>query len=156
MNISYSNIFDLVTKYPNQIESIKNKYINLLKELTLASFIDTDIFLTNISNINNIGKIIIGHIGLPEDVSFNIVVSGTIIIEPKIIRGGKNVGHIEDIVVSSSVRGLGLSQIILNKLKDIAKENNCYKVILDCSEDVKYVYIKNGFQVKEYQLAYYF
>ena len=44
---------------------------------------------------------------------FIIIASGTIIIEPKIIRGGQNVGHIEDIVVKNNFRGKGISKAIL-------------------------------------------
>ena len=82
--------------------------------------------------------------------------SGNIIVEPKIIRGGKKVGHIEDIVVAEHMRGKGISQKILEMLKTIARDNNCYKVILDCDNDVKNVYIKNGFEVKGLQMAQYF
>jgi glucosamine-phosphate N-acetyltransferase len=88
--------------------------------------------------------------------TFEIIASGTIIIEPKIIRCGRNVGHIEDIVVAKHMRGKGISSEILNILKEIAKENNCYKVILDCNDDVKNIYIKNGFEIRGIQMAKYF
>ena len=61
-------------------------------------------------------------------------------IEPKLIRGGRYVGHIEDIVVTKTMRGLGISQRILDILKTIAREKNCYKIMLDCNEDIKNVY----------------
>ncbi len=89
-------------------------------------------------------------------IDIEIIASGSIIIEPKIIRGGKNVGHIEDIIVNKHFRGKGVSQKILDSLKLIAREKNCYKVIVDCCETVKKVYIKNGFSVKGIQMAEYF
>ena len=73
-----------------------------------------------------------------------------------IIREGKNVGHIEDIVVAKHMRGKRISHEILNILKSFAKSNNCYKVILDCDNDVKDVYIKNGLNVNGLQMAEYF
>ena len=36
-----------------------------------------------------------------------------------------------------------------------ARENNCYKVILDCDENIKKVYSKNGFIIKGVQMAEY-
>ena len=39
------------------------------------------------------------------------------------------------------MRGKGISQKILDNLKLIARENNCYKVILDCDDTVKKIYI---------------
>jgi glucosamine-phosphate N-acetyltransferase len=102
------------------------------------------------------GIIIIGVLHDLSNNTIKIIASGTLIIEPKIIRGGKNVGHIEDIVVSENMRGKGISQELLNMLKIFARENNCYKVILDCNNEVKNVYIKNGLGVKGIQMAEYF
>ena len=102
------------------------------------------------------GMIVVGVIYDKSNKTIEIVGSGTIIIEPKIIRGGANVGHIEDIVVAKHMQGKGISQKILNILKLIARENNCYKVILDCEDSVKNVYLKNGFTLKGIQLAEYF
>jgi glucosamine-phosphate N-acetyltransferase len=83
---------------------------------------------------------------------FEIVASGTIIIEPKIIRGGKSVGHIEDIVVNSEYRGKGVVKEILEQLQSHATLCNCYKTILDCNEPVKKVYEKYGFIEKGLQM----
>jgi len=138
------------------LEKIKDCYLLLLSELSVTTYIDSYLFINNLERISEIGTIIIGYIGELESDNFEIIGSGTIIIEPKIIRGGKNVGHIEDIVVTKEMRGQGVSQQILNILKHIARENNCYKVILDCSEEVKNVYTKNGLEVKGVQMAEYF
>ena len=86
---------------------------------------------------------------------FEIIGSGTIIIEPKIIRGCRFVGHIEDIVVHTNYRSCGICQNILNILKEIAINNNCYKIILDCNESVKKVYEKNNFVNNGLQMSLY-
>ena len=101
------------------------------------------------------GTIIVGVI-IDSSNNIEIIASGTIIIEPKIIREGQNVGHIEDIVVTKHMRSRGISSKILDILKLIARENNCYKVILDCNDEVKNVYIKNGFNVNSIQMVEYF
>lgn len=152
--IRYINLWELLMTNTELTESIKNRYLLLLSELTKTDYIETSLFLKNVKRISEMGAIIVGIIGPPNNI--DIVASGTIIIEPKIIRGGKNVGHIEDIVVTEKLRGTGISQEILNRLKTIARENNCYKVILDCDEFVKNVYIKNGFHIKGIQMAEYF
>jgi len=154
--IKFISLLDLINHYSNHIEFIKFQYLILLTELTITDDIETSLFINNIKKIHEMGEIIVGITGAPDDVDFLIVASGTIIIEPKIIRHGKNVGHIEDIVVSKHIRGKGVSQEILNQLKKIAKNNNCYKVILDCDDNVKNVYIKNGFEIKGLQMAEYF
>ena len=149
------SLFDLIQSNEDKIEEIKEQYLLLLSNLTVTGYIETNLFIENINKISEMGSIIVGFIIEPTG-TIDIVASGTIIIEPKIIRQGKNVGHIEDIVVAPHMRGRGLSQKILNYLKRFAKESNCYKVILDCAEEVKNVYSKNNFIVKGVQMAEYF
>ena len=164
-NIHYSSLLNLIHTYPNIVEHIKDNYLELLSELTVVEPVDTVKFLENINLIHHCGHIIVGYIcnndvidsiyGNITNINIEIICSGTIIIEPKIIRGCKNVGHIEDIVVKSAFRGNNLSQTILNKLKLYAEERNCYKVILDCHENLKKNYMRNGFEVKGIQMAVY-
>ena len=152
--IKYIQLKELLDANQNIIETIKTQYLLLLSELTVTNYIETSLFIKNVERISEMGAIIVGIIyNSPNNIE--IVASGTIIIEPKIIREGRNVGHIEDIVVSKEMRGKGISQKILNILKLIAREKNCYKVILDCDENVKNVYIKNGFNIKGFQMAEY-
>lgn len=153
--VNYIRLIDLMNLNPHNLEMIKNQYLLLLSKLTTTDLLENDIFKTNIEGIHKMGSIVVGIVHDSSN-NFEIVSSGTIIIEPKIIRGGKNVGHIEDIVVADHMRGKGISQKILEMLKTIARDNNCYKVILDCDNDVKNVYIKNGFEVKGLQMAQYF
>jgi glucosamine-phosphate N-acetyltransferase len=90
-----------------------------------------------------------------ETNNLDIIATGTLFLEPKIIREGKNVGHIEDIVVKSNYRGKKISHKILDKLKEYAINNNCYKIILDCSNSIYQVYESNGFEIKGLQMAKY-
>ena len=152
--VQYTQLIDLLNANPNNIETIKEQYLLLLSELTSTSYLETDLFLENVERISKMGAIIVGVI--TDASNIEIVASGTIIAEPKIIRGGKSVGHIEDIVVAKHMRGKGISQKILDILKLMARENNCYKIILDCDERVKNVYIKNGLNIKGIQMAEYF
>jgi glucosamine-phosphate N-acetyltransferase len=153
--VNYIQLLDLLNLNPHKLEIIKNQYLLLLSKLTSTNLLENELFRTNIERIFEMGTIIIGVV---NDCSnhFEIIATGTIIIEPKIIRGGKNVGHIEDIVVANHMRGQGITQKILEMLKKIARDKNCYKVILDCDNDVKHVYMKNGFEVKGIQMANYF
>ena len=65
-----------------------------------------------------------------------MVAHGTVVDERKFIHGGSVAGHIEDIVVSPEVRGMGLGITLVKGLRDMATIGlGCYKVILDCKED---------------------
>jgi glucosamine-phosphate N-acetyltransferase len=155
MEINYSNLLDFVLNNINNLTDIKNQYIILMNQLTTSSDILNEIFLENIKKIHLFGIIIIVWIEL-EDNKFELIGSGTIIIEPKIIRSGKSVGHIEDIVVKDNYRGNKISFNILNKLKEYGKNNNCYKVILDCDEKLEKFYELNNFKKKGIQMSKYF
>ena len=155
-SIKFIDLMDLMNKYIDNLDIIKEKHLSLLSELSIVTELDTNLYLENLEKISNIGTIIVCYIGTPFSEKFDIIASGTIIIEPKIIRGGKSVGHIEDIVVKNTYRGRQISSDILNLLKTVAREKDCYKVILDCNKEVKKVYNRSGFEEKGIQMAIYF
>ena len=108
------NIYKESQHYKNSkeiIEDIKYQYLNLLSFLTETPIITTEEFINQIIKISEIGDIIICY--SKEHDKVTILGSGTIIYEPKIIHGYKNVGHIEDIVVHEKYRGQGIAQKIL-------------------------------------------
>ncbi len=75
-----------------------------------------------------------------------VVGSTTMIIEPKFIHNGGKVAHIEDVVVTKEYQGKGIGEKLIRSLLDYAKKNDCYKTILDSSDDVKPFYEKIGFK----------
>lgn len=72
-----------------------------------------------------------------------IVGFGSIFIFQR-IRGGK-AGQIEDIVVRSDVRNLGIGKYLLEGLLSKAWELDCHKVALQASPDSEAFYLKIGF-----------
>ena len=117
-SIKFINLMDLMNKYVDNFDIIKDKHLSLLSELSIVSELDTKMYLGHLEKISNIGTIIVCYIDNPISENFDIIASGTIIIEPKFIRGGKNVGHIEDIVVQKKYRGKQICSDILNLLKN--------------------------------------
>ena len=156
VELKFIKLCDLIERYSEKIEIIKLKYLDLLSQLTQVSMLDEETFITLTKDIFKMGSIIVCYKNSPMTPDFDIVASGTIIIEPKIIRGGKPVGHIEDIVTSSSYRGKGLGQDILELLIQEGREKNCYKIILDCKDNLKGYYEKMDFKESGMQMALYF
>ena len=64
--------------------------------------------------------------------------------------------HIEDVIVHNEYRGHGLGKVLLDKCLEIAKQECCYKIILDCSDINCKFYEKCGFMKKGNQMALYF
>lgn len=69
-----------------------------------------------------------------------LVAVGTVFLEHKFIRNLGICGHIEDIAVDPSTQGKGLGKILINALTELSESLGSYKVILDCSEDVRRKY----------------
>ena len=86
------------------------------------------------------------HIVFVAVVDDKVVGSTTMLIEPKFIHDGGKVGHIEDVVVSKEYQGKGIGEKLIHTLLEYAKKNNCYKTVLDCSDEVKPFYEKIGFK----------
>ncbi|KAI5190223.1 glucosamine-phosphate N-acetyltransferase [Nematocida minor] len=84
-----------------------------------------------------------------------VIGTGTLLTERKFIRDLGTVGHIEDIVISKEYQGHGLGMQLIRYLTEKAKEKECYKVILACSEENQKFYEKCGYSKKEVMMALY-
>jgi len=133
-------------------EDYNTNYLDLLAQLTEVNpeKIDFNSFSNFVNNLNYDHRIIV------IEINNNIVASGTLLIENKIIHGLSKVGHIEDIVVDKKLRGVGLGKDIINYLSDLANLDKCYKVILNCKESNSGFYEKCGFEKKEVEMVKYF
>jgi len=86
----------------------------------------------------------------------HIIGSVTIFIEIKLIHNFGKVAHIEDVIVDNECRGKGLGKLLVQKCIDYARTHNCYKIILNCSDENIPFYEKCGFSKKENEMALYF
>lgn len=88
-----------------------------------------------------------------EHKDFNGIVGvGTLYMMDKLLRGGSTVGQIEDVVVDPACRGLHIGKAIIDKLVHEANKFDCYKVVLNCSDENVLFYEKCGFHKHEQQM----
>lgn len=127
-------------------------YLELLATLTIVEpdLITPEMFDNFVQNLHK------NHIVYVIEHMNQIIASGTILIENKIIHGCSKVGHIEDIVVSPQYKGKQLGTLVIKSLIEYAKDQKCYKVILDCEENLINFYDKCGFERKGSQMSLYF
>ena|SRR3990167_2313120 len=78
-----------------------------------------------------------------------IVSTGSLFLEHKLIRNLGRVAHIEDIVTKHEYRNKGYGTLLINELVKIAKECDCYKVILDAAHHNTKFYEDCGFRQHE-------
>ena len=111
--------------------------LNQLKEKDINS-LDKDVSWKNFTSNTGANSIV----GLYEN---KIVAYGSIVIENKI--RGDIAGHIEDIVVDTTVRGKMVGVKLVKELVNIGKSKGCYRITLFCDEKLIKFYERNGFKV---------
>lgn len=111
--------------------------LNQLKEKDIDS-LDKDVSWKNFISNSGANSIV----GLYEN---KIVAYGSIVIENKI--RGDIAGHIEDIVVDTTVRGKMVGVKLVKELVNIGKSKGCYRITLFCDEKLIKFYERNGFKV---------
>ena len=119
--------------------------LNQLKEMDLSSINYNDAWNRFISNSSSNSIV-----GIYED---KIVAYGSIVIENKI--RGDIAGHIEDIVVDTTVRGKMVGAQLVKELVDIGKTKGCYRITLFCDEKLIKFYERNGFEVNNVMMKSY-
>ncbi len=89
-----------------------------------------------------------------EDVG-RIVGTVSLFLERKFYRSGRYAGHIEDVIIDADYRHHGLGTTLVEHALCEAKKRKCYKVILDCKENLEHFYACSGFEKCNIQMAYY-
>lgn len=135
-----------------------NNYLQLLgQDFSInVGTISFDDFTNYIDTLPDTQQIIVIQHNQYDSTSPYLIGTATIFIETKLIHNFGKVAHIEDVIVHSDFRGKGLGKLLLDKCIEIAKQNGCYKIILDCSDDNCRFYENCGFNKKGNQMALYF
>ncbi len=125
-----------------QEDDLFNGFLESLDTLKKASDLDKEKANEILKKIKSNSS----HVIFVAILDSKVVGSTTMIIEPKFIHNGGKVAHIEDVVVTKEYQGKGIGEKLIRSLLDYAKKNDCYKTILDSSDDVKPFYEKIGFK----------
>lgn len=126
----------------------KTEILNLLNQLTDTPDIDGAVYNGIISNLNNTHNHNIFVYSI-DDIPVGMI---TLFIEQKLIHSGLCVGHIEDLIVDKEHRNQNIAKELIEHVINIATYNKCYKIILDCDEDLIPFYEKSGFHKKAVQM----
>jgi glucosamine-phosphate N-acetyltransferase len=143
--ISIRNII-ITSKTCDQLIELYN-YFEENKELNYENF--NDILKKILQNNNH-------NIFLYIDDINNILGAITLLTEQKFIHNGKCVAHIEDFVVKKEYRSQNIGKDLMNYAINYAKQNNCYKIILDTDTKLVNYYSNYGFVNKGIYMGYYF
>ena len=126
-----------------------DQYFKLINDFRKTDF-SKDQFIKIIDKISDYTNIWV------IEMDNELIACATILYEYKFIHNIGKVAHLEDVCVRKGFRGRGYGQILINHIVNEAKQNNCYKIILDCKEELKDFYGTNGFEKNGIQMSIYF
>lgn len=82
-----------------------------------------------------------------EDITAKkIIASSTLSVELKFIRCCALRGRLEDVVVNQAYRGKNLGKLIVQVILHLARRVGCYKLSLDCKDNLIPFYEALGFE----------
>lgn len=121
---NYSGLFETLKHLTSAPELSKERTKELIKKMRLQN-----IFV---------------YVALFEEKK-EIIGAASILVEQKLIHGGKKVGHIEDVSTNKKYIGKGIGRELIKRCVEKGREENCYKIILDCEEKLVPFYEKLEF-----------
>jgi glucosamine-phosphate N-acetyltransferase len=130
----------------------KNDFKNYLKLMNQFRPIDIEINFELFSNIyDQIFKSSEIYIAILNE---NIIGSVTIIYEKKFINNCALYAHIEDVIVDKEFRNNKIGSKLLDYVKKIAIEKDCFKCTLVCNKNISTFYLKNNFEERGLNMSY--
>lgn len=135
-----------------QQNDFRKGYMFLLSNFTMIGNIKENDFNNQLNMIQNNPN----HKIYVLEENNRIIGTITVIIEPKLIHNLNRVAHIEDLIIDNNYKNKGYGSLLLNNCIEYAKNRKCYKVILNCDEEITSFYERNGFHKKNNQMAIYF
>ena len=149
LNSIISNQRDMIREI--QEDDFEKEYMNLINQFTrYPEPISFDTFKETLAQIKqNRSKIFV----IEENGC--IVATITCMIEQKLHNNCKRVAHIEDLVVEEQSRKKGYASTLVKKAIDHARNEICYKIVLQTNEDNIGFYEKNGFIKKGIEMTKY-
>lgn len=123
-------------------ENINESLLETLKNLTEVGELSLEEMKNILSKMHSQNI----HTFIAQTKDGEIVGATSLLIEQKFIHAGGLVGHIEDVATRKDCERNSVGSSVVKKALEKAKELGCYKVILDCKEDIVPFYGKLGFK----------
>ncbi|XP_067127299.1 probable glucosamine 6-phosphate N-acetyltransferase [Centruroides vittatus] len=132
---------------PLSIGDYDKGFIYLLSQLTKVGNVSHEDFLRRFFSMKGCPDSY--YVTVIEDIKKNrIVGSATLFVEKKFIRQTGLRGRLEDVVVSNEYRGKQLGKLLVESMRQLAERLGCYKVTLDCRDQMVKFYSELGFALE--------
>lgn len=123
-------------------------YLELLSQLTTVGQISRSQFEDRFKQMQDI-NVVQEHyaiVVIVDQSTHKIVGASTLFLEYKFIHQCATRGRLEDVAVLDRYRGKQIGELVVKIIVELARESfKCYKLTLDCSDNLKKFYAKNSF-----------
>lgn len=123
-----------------------NEFFPLINEFRHTAFTEEE-YISTFIYMNTFSEIWVAEL------DGTLIGTGTLILEKKFIFNICTLAHIEDVCIKNEYRRMGIGKRVIQKLIERAKENKCYKITLDCSDENITFYQACGFSRRGNQMA---
>ena len=131
---------------PLALDDPPHALMRLLKQLSRAPSVPPEAFAAHLSAMQGDSRVPL-VVEIRECGERAIVGCATLIIRRRLLQSSVGfIAHIEDVVVDSSLRGLGLGKVLILALLQVACEAGCSRAVLNCNEHNANFYAKCGFE----------
>ncbi|XP_013414586.1 probable glucosamine 6-phosphate N-acetyltransferase isoform X1 [Lingula anatina] len=119
-------------------------FLQLLTQLTSVGEVSRAMFEDQFNNMKACKNTY--YVTVIEDKETNAVIgAASLVCEEKFIHATGKRGRVEDVVVSSDYRGKQLGKVLVAALTFLGKHVGCYKMSLECSDDMVPFYQQLGY-----------
>ncbi|CCH60761.1 hypothetical protein TBLA_0D02580 [Henningerozyma blattae CBS 6284] len=129
-----------------ELSDIQHGLLDTLSALTTVGDVTAEKFQELLQHWKSLPSIYKPMV-IVEDSTKKIAATGVLLIERKLIHDCAKLGHIEDIAVDKNYQGLKLGKAIIDILTELAWKENCYKIVLYCSDSNVKFYEKCGYKL---------
>lgn len=120
-------------------------FLETLKNLTEVG----NLSKKQLENIFNKIKKQNSHVFIAVTDNGQIIGTLTLLLEQKFTHNGSLAGHIEELVTRKEFENIGVASSLIKEAIKKAKQAKCYKIVLDCKDELIPFYKRFGF--KEFQ-----
>lgn len=125
-------------------------FLELLTELDNVDPIDIIQFTTYVINLHKNYK----QIWVVEDKRYNVIVGTvTLVLETNLFNKMSKYCRVEDLIVHHGIRKYGLGRTLVNHIFKIAREISCYKVVMNCKDNLVHFCENCGFEKDRIEMS---
>lgn len=133
---------------PLQSDDFNRGYLELLKQLTSVGDVTQAEFKERFLLMKSCQGTYYNTVIVDKETD-RIIGAASLIVERKFIHHCANRGIIEEVIVSDDYRGKSLGRLIVQSLVDLGKALNCYKITLNCTDQMISFYERLGFVAEQ-------